>query len=110
MTKLGVIASEREFYEIILSKWKEYLHRIPSGRHLKEILGKDMNTVEEIQENIELIKQYLRGHNLYDIFYGQYRENEMQLLKQYIEFAPREDFQDILDAIDRFLYFESRKI
>ncbi len=110
MTKLGVIASEREFYEIILSKWKEYLHRIPSGRHLKEILGKDMNTVEEIQENIELIKQYLRGHNLYDIFYGQYRENEMQLLKQYIEFAPREDLQDILDAIDRFLYFESRKI
>ena len=31
------------------------------------------------------------------------------LLRRYIELAPREDFRDILDAIDQFLFFDSRK-
>lgn len=109
MAKLGVITSEGAFYEILLEKWKEYLHRLSSGRHLEEILGKGLETVEDIRENMEAIKQYLRGHNLYDIFYGKYREQETELLTRYLELAPREDFGDILDAIDRFLYFESRK-
>lgn len=51
----------------------------------------------------------MRGHNLYDIFYGKYKNQETELLKQYIDLAPREDFQDILDAIDRFTFFDSRK-
>ena len=106
---MGVIASEEAFYEILLEKWKEYLHRLSSGRHLEKILRKGLETVEDIRENMEAIKQYLRGHNLYDIFYGKYREQETKLLTRYLELAPREDFQDILDAIDRFLYFESRK-
>ena len=109
MAQVGVIASEEAFYEILLEKWKEYLHRLSSGRHLEKILRKGLETVEDIRENMEAIKQYLRGHNLYDIFYGKYREQETKLLTRYLELAPREDFQDILDAIDRFLYFESRK-
>ena len=59
---------------------------------------------------MEEIKIYMRGHNLYDIYYGRYKENEQEILIRYIEKAPREDFADILDSIDRFLYFESRKI
>ena len=51
----------------------------------------------------------MRGHNLYDIFYGRYKDQEEELLKRYIDLAPREDFSDILDAIDHFIYFESRK-
>lgn len=51
----------------------------------------------------------MRGHNLYDIFYGRYKKQEAQILTQYIELAPREDFADILDSIERFIYFESRK-
>lgn len=51
----------------------------------------------------------MRGHNLYDIYYGRFKENEQEVLKDYIDAAPREDFADILDSIDRFLYFESRK-
>ena len=51
----------------------------------------------------------LRGHNLYDIFYGRYKKQETEILTQYIELAPREDFADILDSIERFIYFESRK-
>ena len=27
-----------------------------------------------------------------------------------MELAPREDFKDILEAIDRFVYFDSRKV
>ena len=32
------------------------------------------------------------------------------LLKRYLELAPRGDFRDILDAIDAFAYFDSRKM
>ena len=51
----------------------------------------------------------MRGHNLYDIYYGRYKEQENELLTRYVELAPREEFADILDSIDRFIYFESRK-
>ena len=52
----------------------------------------------------------MRGHNLYDIFYGPYKKQETEILRKYIELAPREDFKDILEAIDRFVYFDSRKV
>ena len=58
---------------------------------------------------MEEIKIYLRGHNLYDIFYGRYKKEETQVLTKYIELAPREEFADILDAIERFIYLESKK-
>lgn len=109
MTQLGIIESEEAFYEIFLEKWKEYLHRIRSGRHLLDILGRDLETVVDVKEHMEEIKVYMRGHNLYDIYYGRYKEQEQELLGKYIDLAQREDFQDILDSIDRFIYFESRK-
>ena len=46
---------------------------------------------------------------MYDIFYGPFKEQETELLKQYIDLAPREEFRDILDAIDAFPFFDSRK-
>ena len=109
MAKLGVIESEEAFYEIYLEKWKEYLYRIRSGRKLTEVLGREITGVDDVKNHMEEIRIYMRGHNLYDIFYGRYREQEQELLSRYIELAPREDFQDILDAIDRFIYFESKK-
>ena len=108
MATLGVVESEEAFYQTLLEKWKEYLHKIKSGKHLIEVLGHDLETVEDIKEHMEEIRIYLRGHNLFDIFYGAFKERETELLKQYIEVAPREDFQDILDAVERFVYFESR--
>ncbi|PWJ50051.1 ATP-dependent nuclease [Faecalicatena contorta] len=109
MAQLGIIESEEAFYEIFLGKWKEYLHKIRSGRHLLDILGRDLETVKDVKEHMEEIKIYMRGHNLYDIYYGRYKEQEQELLGKYIDLAQREDFQDILDSIDRFIYFESRK-
>ena len=109
MTKLGVVESEEAFYETLLEKWKEYLHRITSGRHLREVLGKDLETVDDVKEHMEEIRIYVRGHNLFDIFYGRYKEEETELLKKYIDLAPRDDFRDILEALERFPYFESRR-
>ncbi len=109
MTKIGILSSEDSFFEILFEKWKEYLHRLRSGQHLQKILGRDFQSPEDMKQHIEEIKIYLRGHNLFDIFYGPYKQQEKEILKRYIQTAPREDFQDILNAADSFLYFHSRK-
>ncbi len=110
MAKLGVVESEEAFFEILLGKWKEYLHRLKSGRHLTDMLGHGLETVEDVRAHMEEIKIFLRGHNLFDIFYGKYREQENELLERYVELAPREEFQDIFEALEHFPYFESRKV
>ena len=58
---------------------------------------------------MEEIRIHLRGHNLYDIYYGKYRDQEEELLTRYIDLAPREDFADILDAVEGFIYFQNRR-
>lgn len=110
MAMLGIIESEDTFYEIFLEKWKEYLYRITSGRRLTAVLGQDLNSVEDVKAHMEEIRTYMRGHNLFDIFYGRYKNEETALLERYIELAPREDFRDILEAVEQFPYFESRRI
>ena len=109
MVRIGIIESEEQFYEIFLEKWREYLHRLRSGQKLLEVLGRDFETAEDVKAHMEEIRIYLRGHNLYDIYYGRYKEQEQEILSRYIDQSPREDFADILDSIDRFIYFESRK-
>lgn len=110
MVQVGVLKSEEQFYKILFSKWKEYLHKIRSGRHLTEVLGRDLTSEEDVKAHMEEIKTYLRGHNLFDIFYGRYKSREEQILRNYVDLAPREEFADILEGIEKFLYFESRKI
>ncbi len=110
MAQLGIVESEEAFYEILLEKWKEYLYRLKSGRHLTEILGFEMESTKDIKRHMEEIRIYLRGHNLFDIFYAKYREQEKELLERYIELAPKEDFQDIFAALERFPYFEGRRV
>ncbi|MBQ8803834.1 MAG: AAA family ATPase [Tyzzerella sp.] len=110
MAEIGVVKSEEDFWEILFSKWKQYLHRLSSGEHLTEVLGKKIDSISELKEHFEEFRIYMRGHNLYDIFYGRFRNNETELLRKYLELAPRDDFKDILDAIDSFAFFDSRKI
>ena len=109
MAELGIVESEEAFWEILFAKWQQYLYRIVSGQHLREVLGKDIESIDELKANFEAFKVYMRGHNLYDIFYGRFREQETVLLRKYLEIAPREDFADILEAIDSFVFFESRR-
>lgn len=109
MEKLGIVGSEEEFYQILYEKWREYLHRLASGKKLVEVMGRDFDSPEDMRGYMEEFKIHMRGHNVFDIFYGKYKKQETELLNRYIELADREEFADILDAIDRFLYFDSRK-
>ena len=109
MAELGIVESEEEFWKILLSKWKKYLWKLASGKRLTKVIKKKINTTADLKENFEAFKIHMRGHNIYDIFYGRYRANETELLRRYLELAPREDFADILDTIDRIAFFESKK-
>ncbi|WP_312092942.1 ATP-dependent nuclease [Aminipila sp.] len=111
MSKIGVVASEEEFYDILFEKYQDYLHRLTSFKNLYEKTGVVLQSKQDIKDNIELIRVYGRGHNLFDIFYGRYKDDkENEILKKYIDAASRENFQDILDAIDSFIYFSNRRI
>ncbi len=67
MTKLGVVESETAFYEILWEKWNSYLGKLASGRHLREVLGRNFESPEDMKAHMEEIRTYVRGHNLYDI-------------------------------------------
>jgi hypothetical protein len=110
MTKVGVVKSEEEFYNTLYMKYKEYLYKLGSAKRLTKSFNLRINSKQDLKNNMELIKTYVRGHNLFDIFYGRYRgDAQTEILKKYIDVAPRESFKDILDAIDSFVYFENRK-
>ncbi len=111
MTKIGVINNEDEFYTIFIKKYNDYLKRIPSMKRLIRTKNLRINNKNDVKANMELIKTYVRGHNLFDIYYGRYKgDKEREILRRYIDVAPRETFADILDAIDSFVYFENRRI
>lgn len=110
MAKIGVIKNEEEFYNTLFKKYKEYLYRLNSVKKMQRSLNIRIKTKQDIKDNIENIKIYVRGHNLFDIFYGKYHgTDEQNILKKYIDAAPKQIFKDIFDAIDSFVYFENRK-
>ena len=111
MAEIGVVDSEEEFYDILFAKYKQYLHKIKSFVHMRRITGIQIQTKEDLKANMESVLIYGRGHNLYDIFYGRYKgAEEQEILRKYIDVAPRDTFKDILDAIDAFMFFDSRKV
>lgn len=110
MTSIGVVKSVDEFYNILFKKYKDYLYKLGSMKRLSRSFGLRIKTKEDLKKNMELIKTYVRGHNLFDIFYGKYHgDAETEILKKYIDAAPPEAFDDILKAIDSFVYFENRR-
>lgn len=109
MAEIGVIQNTEEFYDILFAKYKEYLYRLVSTRNMLEKLNISITTKQDLKDNFENIKIYVRGHNLFDIFYGKYKgAMENEILQKYINVAPRETFSDILTAIDDFVYFQNR--
>lgn len=110
MAKIGVIKNEEDFYNILYKKYKDYLFKLNSMKRMQRINNIRIKNKQDIKDNMELIKIYVRGHNLFDIFYGRYHgQAEQEILQKYIDVAPRETFQDIFDAIDSFVYFENRR-
>lgn len=109
MTKIGVIPSEETFYDILYAKYQEYLYRLSSVRKMIEKTGIQIRSKEDLKENFENIKIYVRGHNLFDIFYGRYKGQQLtKILNDYVSIAPRETFEDILSAIDQFVFFDNK--
>lgn len=110
MAKIGVVKNEEEFYNILWQKYRDYLYKLPSMKRMCRICNVRINNKQDIKNNMENIRIFVRGHNLYDIFYGRYRNDaETEILRKYIDEAPRENFANILNAIDRFVYFENRR-
>lgn len=110
MAKIGVVKSEEDFYNILWKKYKDYLYKLPSVKRMCRIKNIRINRKEDLKANMESIRIFVRGHNLFDIFYSRYRNDaQTEILKKYIDAAPRENFANILDAIDSFVYFENRK-
>lgn len=110
MVQIGVIKRVEDFYTILYNKYKDYLYRLGSVRRMIKYNGIRINSKEDIKKNMETIKIYVRGHNLFDIFYGRYRgDAQTDILKRYIDVAPKDTFKDIFDAIDSFVYFENRR-
>lgn len=109
MAKIGVIEKPDDFYRIFLEKWREYLCRLRSGIALTRVVGHDFADEADVKAHLDDIRVYLRGHNLFDIFYGPFKHQEDEILTKYVDNAPREEFADILDAIDRFIYFQNRR-
>ena len=110
MAKIGVIKSEEDFYNILYKKYKDYLFKLNSFKRLLRTKNFRIKSKQDIKDHLEDIRIYVRGHNLFDIFYGRYHGTaEQEILRKYIDAAPRETFQDIFDAIDSFVYFENRK-
>ncbi|MDD5948250.1 MAG: AAA family ATPase [Lachnospiraceae bacterium] len=110
MVKIGLLKNEEEFYNILYSKYRDYLYKLGSTKRMIKQTGIRINSKQDLKNNMETIKIYVRGHNLFDIFYGRYKGGRKdEVLRRYIEEAPRDTFKDILDAIDNFVYFENRK-
>lgn len=110
MEKIGVVKSEEDFYNILWKKYKDYLYKLPSMKRMCRVNNVRISGKQDLKDNMENIRIYVRGHNLYNIFYGKYRNDaETEILKKYIDVAPRENFANILDSIDHFVYFENRK-
>lgn len=111
MAQIGVIESEEAFYDILWEKYEQYLHKIKSFVRMRQKTGIEIKEKEDIRKHLETILIYGRGHNLYDIFYGRYKgKKEKEILQKYIEIADRDMFKDILDTIDSFMFFDSRRI
>lgn len=109
MEKVGVVKSVDEFYDILWEKYNQYLYKLTSVKKMLSKLDISIDSRNDLIANIENIRIYVRGHNLYDIFYGRFKANENDVLSRYIELAPRKIFADILDKIDGFVYFDSRR-
>lgn len=111
MAQIGVIESEEAFYDILWEKYEQYLHKIKSFVRMRQKTGIEIKEKEDIRKHLETILICGRGHNLYDIFYGRYKgKKEKEILQKYIEIADRDTFKDILDTIDSFMFFDSRRI
>ena len=78
-----------------------------SGVHLIQMMGRDFTSPQDMKEHMEEIKP-ICGVIICLTFFMEDIKRRERLLKKYIEIAPRDEFSDILDAADSFIYFQSK--
>ena len=61
--------------------------KLPSFKRMIRRSNVRINSKEDIKNHMEEIKIHVRGHNLFDIFYGKYKKNEDEIINKYIEEA-----------------------
>ena len=57
MTKIGVVKSVDQFYDILYAKYKEYLYRLVSTKKMLEKLNITIETKQDIIDNMENIRK-----------------------------------------------------
>ena len=110
MAEIGVLKREEDFYRIFLENWRDGWKRTTAGVRLRQMIGRDLRTSQDVKDHLEDIRRYLRGHDLFDVFYAPWKGGkENAILAKYIAVAPRREFADILDAVERFDFFRGKE-
>jgi putative ATP-dependent endonuclease of the OLD family len=113
LEQLRLVRSEEDFYskiERLLESKKDYILK-----YIKEKNSEDEARASSLEsqlyldlptrDKIEVIKRYVRGHDLFGIFGGLKKKTH-----KYIELSNEEDFTEILAHLDKVSYFsENRK-
>lgn len=50
-----------------------------------KVASQGMERAQDVKKYMKEIKKYIRGYNLYDIFYGEYKNQETEGLNGYVE-------------------------
>lgn len=61
MAEIGVIKNEEEFYNILYKKYKDYLFKLSSVKRMLRTLNIRIRNRQDIKDNIENIKIYVRN-------------------------------------------------
>ena len=64
-----------------------------------------IRSVQPVSKRMEMLDKLLTDYEDGD---DEVLKIQKELLKKYIEIAPRKEFSDILDAADSFIYFQSK--
>lgn len=112
LVEIGIVRSEDDFYEKIDNHIKRNEETIKNyiknhNRKYQEEAENKINTIyndKNINEKIEDIKKYVRGHDILGVF-----SKLKSYISEYIEKADRDDFREILDHLDNIPYFNERK-
>lgn len=78
MVKIGILDTEDSFYDILFDKMAGISLPFEERPAFYRGNGRGHSEPSGIRENMEAFKIYMRGHNLYDIFYGRYKNGRMK--------------------------------
>lgn len=61
MAKIGVVKSEEDFYRILYGKFREYLNKLTSVKHMEKVTGVRIRSEADVKAHMEEIRTYVGG-------------------------------------------------